>query len=142
MKLIVQELKGNPLIQEMTASKNAFIEAIVPHLIRSNFPDGALKMQVLDSDDNILANSETINIDDIGSADYLHGYIPFSINVGVKAGETYKFKLITLGGYSYSDTVYVGWCNGFDLSKYSKAYIINSNIEQPFDLEIWERKSV
>lgn len=142
MKLIVHELKAAGLIQEIKAPRNVLVEAIRPHIYRHNSPTGSLKIQILDDSDVLITESEVIDIDDIGSQDFFHGYVRFLINVGLKEGLTYKIKLVGLSGYTFSESSYIGWCNDFDLSKYLASYNPATPLNRPLDIEIWERKNI
>lgn len=139
MRLVVQELKSAGLIQEFTAKESTIVYAFRPHLYRHLMPSGSLQIQILDESDNVLAESDEVVITDIGSMNYFHGYVRFLISVGLKKDETYKFKLIGADGYSYSDSAFVGWCNGYDLGKYLEAYTPASEAYSALDAEIWKR---
>lgn len=140
MKLIVHELEDVGLTQELTADRNMIVEAVRPHLYRHNFADGTLKLQILDQTDTVIGESDPVNISDIGSQAFFHGPVRFDINAGLKKNQTYKFKLVGEGGYSFSESAYIGWCNGFDLGKYAPTYTPEAMINYPLDLEVWERK--
>ncbi len=141
MKLLVEELKASGVIQEMTPTKNIIVEAIRPHLYRHLFATGSLKVQVLDSMDVLLGESATVDISDIGDLDYFHGYVRFLVNAALQANETYKFKLVGDDGYTFDESAYIGWCNGFDLAKYPNSYSPTTDLSNSLDLEIWERKT-
>jgi len=138
MKLIVHEL-ATSLVQNLISPRNVFCVALRPHLVRYGNPTGTLKMQILDTSNNVLADSETLNISSIGSNTYWHGVIRFYIDYGLRKDTEYKFKLVAGGGYSFSESAYIGWCNDYDLSKYDTDYTPSSFIDRPLDLEIWER---
>jgi hypothetical protein len=139
MKLIVHELEASGLVQELTATKTTNIYAVRPHIYRHNFPTGSLKMQILDTSDNLIGESAEVTIASIGSADFFHGYVRFLFSCGVTKDTSYKFKLVSTGGYSFNESAYIGWCNGYDLGKYDTTYT-TSIINTPLDLEVWERK--
>lgn len=142
MKLVVHELTGSGLVQEITPSKNTLVEAIRPHIYRHNFATGSLKIQVLNSFNTVLAESDVVSISAIGSQNFFHGYVRFLINIGMAAGVTYKIKLVGQGGYTFSEGSYIGWCNDYDLSKYEASYNPTSLLKRPLDIEIWERKNI
>ena len=141
MKIIVHELMSDGLQQELTPERNMIVEAIRPRLYRHNFATGSLKMQVIDGSNAVVAESETIQIADIGSAAFFHGHVRFQLNAGLKKGQPYSFKLIGFNGYGFSETAYIGWCNGYDLGKYEASYSPASTLTYPLDIEIWERTS-
>jgi hypothetical protein len=141
MKLVVHELNGSGLEQEYTPEKNTILEAVRPHIYRHNWPSGSLKVQILDADDIVLIESETINISAIGSQDFFHGYVTFLINYGLVKNETYKFKVVGEGGYSFSESAYIGLCNDFDLRKYDPAFTPHDGMKSALDLELWSRST-
>lgn len=138
MKLVVYELKAAGLEQTLVPNKNVILHSVRPHLIRFNRPAGTLKMQVLDSDDNLIAESASLDIDDIGTMDFAHGVVKFDLLAGLTKNQTYKFKLIG-EGYTFSESAYVGWCNGFDLEIYPPSYSPETSLQYPLLIENWER---
>jgi hypothetical protein len=142
VKLIVHELKASALVQQMTPTKNVSVVAVRPHLYRHNFATGSLKIQITDDSDAVIAESNELAIDDLGTMDYAHGYYRFDINAVLRSGVTYKFKLVGGDGYSFDESAYVGWCNGYDLGKYPMDVTPTDSLNYPLALEIWERKSV
>jgi hypothetical protein len=142
VKLVVSELKASGLIGEYTSAKNSIGYAVRPHLYRHNYASGSLKVEIYDESDVLLATSESIAIADIvgpNEDDFFHGYVSFQVNVGFKKDQTYKFKLVSEGGYTFNESAYIGWCSGFDLGKYPPTYTPTSSLNYPFDLEVWER---
>jgi hypothetical protein len=139
MRLVVQEVKADGVIQEFTPTQNTLVYAVRPHIYRHLNPSGSLQLQILDTDDNVLVESEEIEISSIGSADYYHGYVRFLIDIGLKKDVTYRFKLIGTDGYSYSDSAFIGWCNGYDLGKYPEQYTPSADAYSALDCEIWKR---
>lgn len=138
MKLVVHELEAAGLSQVLRSSKRVNIEAVRPHLYRHNFAAGSLQMQILNGA-TVVATSTSVNIADIGTANYLHGYVRFYINAFLDKNTDYTFKLIS-SGYTFSEPAYIGWCVGFDaLNHYAATYVAASNLEAPLDLEIWSR---
>lgn len=139
MKLIVNELKTALMYQEISPSKNTIIAAIRPHLYIHNNPAGSLKLQILDQNNELIVESETLAISTMTSALYYHGYIRFYINFYAQKDQIYRIKL-TSSGYTYSSTSYVAWCNDWDLSKYQSDYTLTVDNKTPLDMEIWSRK--
>lgn len=138
MELVVAELKTESLYQEITPSKNTILRAIRPHLYIHNNPSGSLKLQILDQNNELIAESETLAISDITSALYFHGYVRFYVNLYMQKDISYRIKLVG-SGYSFSENAYVGWCNGFDLNKFSLNYTPINSFEYPLDFETWIR---
>jgi hypothetical protein len=141
MKLIVHELEVDGVEQKLTATKNVIVEAVRPHLYRHNFPTGSLKVEIYTLADVLVAESENVDIADIGSEAFFHGYVRFFINAYLEKDTTYKFKLVGDDGYSFDESAYCGWCNSYDLEKYGKAYSPINSLRFPLDIEIWERKN-
>lgn len=138
MKLVVHELEAAGLSQVLRSDKRVNVEALRPHLYRHNFASGSLQMQILNGV-TVVATSAAVNISDIGSADYFHGYVRFYVNAYLEADTEYTFKLIS-SGYTFSEPAYIGWCVGFDaLNHYDASYVQASNLEAPLDLEVWAR---
>jgi hypothetical protein len=143
MKMLVQELSNTALDQAVTVDRNIIVKAIRPHLYRHNFPTGSLKIQILDSGASVIAESEVIAISDIKltatPVAFLHGYVRFYINAYLKKGEQYTIRLIGQDGYTFNESAYCGWVNGFDLAKYPLTSVPASHYNYPFDFEVWER---
>ncbi len=140
MKLIVHELEAVALEQSLTASRNILVEAVRPHIYRHNLPTGSLKVRIRNSSDVLVAESEEVEIADIGSDNFFHGYVRFFINAYLASGQTYKFQLIGTDGYTFGEAAYCGWVNAYDLNKYLLSYVAVDSLRSPLDIEIWERK--
>lgn len=139
MKLVVFELlDSSTLEQSMRATRNVNVRAIRPHIYRHNFPSGTLRIQIFNSDDEMVAESETIEIEDIALDDFFHGYVRFYVDAFLKKGEEYRFVLVGDDGYSFSESAYCGWVSGYDLAKYSPVTPPDTNLKSILDLEIWE----
>lgn len=141
MKLIIHELKASGLSQALIPDKNMMLEAVRPHIYRHNWPTGSLKIQVLDSEDNVLSESETVSIEDIGSENFFHGYVRFLVNLGLQKDQTYKFKVVGDDGYSFEESAFIGVCNDYDLRKYDAVNSPSGTLYAPFDLEVWTRSA-
>ncbi len=146
MRLVVHELGASGLIQEVRPSKNVLAVAIRPHLYRHNFATGNLKIQVLDASDVLLAESDTVEIEDItidadNPLDYFHGFIKFDVSVGMKKDTLYKIKLVGGGGYTFGAGAYIGWCNAHENGHYSADYVPTNDLFEALEMEIWNRKT-
>lgn len=137
MKLIVGELI-NSVQQEIEVTENLNVVAIRPHLYRHGNPAGSLKLQILDSNEKLITESETVDISDIGTLTYFHGYVRFNVNVALKSGSLYWVRLVG-NGYTFNESAYVGWCNDYDLQKVDRTYTPNGDWQAALDLEIWTR---
>lgn len=140
MKLVVIEL-GNSLVQTVAVgSKSIQLYAIRPHLYRHNLPTGSLTVQVQDALGNVINLSDTISISSIGSGTYWHGYQRFLISTMLQKNTTYQIALVASGGYTFSESAYVGWCNDFDLRKVPANFTPNFGTNAALDMEFWESK--
>jgi len=140
MKLVVIEL-GNSLVQKIaTGSKAIQLYAIRPHLYRHNAPVGSVTVQVQDMLGNVIGSSDTIAISSIGSGTYWHGYQRFLISTMLQKNTSYQIALVASGGYTFSESAYVGWCNDFDLRKVPATFTPNFGTNGALDMEFWETK--
>jgi hypothetical protein len=120
----------------MTATENAHIYAIRPHIYKHGSPAGSLVLDVLDANGKLIKSSSAVTISSISTANYFHGYVKFDISLPVTSGKTYQIKLRGTG-YTFSASAYIGWCNDFDLRKYTADYSPNTGIDAALDMEIW-----
>lgn len=139
MKLLVHELQDE-VYQTITPSKNVVVEAVRPHLYKHNFPSGNIVIEIHDSIGCLIAQSEPVNIADISEADFYHGYIRFYIKAYLQAGTTYRVVIKAQGGYSFSESAYIGICKSFDFDTYPASYYPNSGVNAPLDIQVWTRK--
>jgi hypothetical protein len=140
MKLITSELVTT-LYQQITIGNFPIqLVAIRPHLLRWLHPTGSLAVQIQDASGQVIATSPAVAISAIGSDNYWHGYQRFDLSTHLKALATYRIALIPSGGYSFSESAYIGWCNDFDLRKVAATYSPNVGINGALDMEIWESR--
>lgn len=139
MKLLVRELI-NELAQPITATENADIVAVRPHLFIVNNPAGNLKVQLQDSGGFVIDESNTVDISTISSAVAFHGGYKFDLVSPVLKDESYRLALIPGGGYTFSHTSYVGWVNDYDLRRYSATYSPSSGDKAPLNYEFWKKR--
>lgn len=140
MKLIVFEVKSEGVYQEVTPTRNVNVEAIRPHLIKHANPAGSIKVQIQDNNGDLITESSPVAISDLSNSTYFHGHIRFDINASLKKDETYRIAVVGTGGYSFSESDYIGVCNSWEHSSYAASYSPATNEKAPFALEIWERK--
>ena len=141
MTLIVYEIKGSGVSQEIIPKKHTIVEAIRPHIYRHRWPSGKLKLQIFDADNNLVAESKSVDISTItlSSEPFFHGYVRFDINAYLAKDSRYIIKIVGTDGYVFSESAYCGVCNGYDLGKYPSTFQPKSDLNEPLDLEIWER---
>jgi len=141
VKLIIHELTGSGITQSLIPDSEVILAAVRPHIYRHNWPTGSIKIQVLDESDVLLAESEVVDIADIGTQNFFHGYVQFNTNVGLRKDTLYKFKVVGLNGYSFSEASYCGVCNDFDLRKYPASYDLSEGLRAPLDIELWSKST-
>lgn len=142
MYLIVQEIGkwiASPYQLGTVGTDDIQLHAIRPRLFRYGSPTGTLQIQILDVNLRFIqASSETITISTIGSNTYWHGWQRFNISTQLKANTTYAFQIISGGGYSFSESAWVGWANDFDMRRVTPTYTPRSDAQDPRDAEVWE----
>ena len=146
-KLIVKEVGlGDFAEQEMTCNENSFLSAVRIHVYRHRFPTGSVKMQILDTNKRLMGESETLAISsldvDTGTTglDFFHGIVNFDFNLPIKSGVNFFLRMVGTAGYSFSETAYIGWVNGFDLRKLDADYTPNDNEKAALLWEPWVRR--
>lgn len=142
MILLVEELKTELVATIKSTEGHRNIRHIRPHIFRKAAPTGSLKVQLRDSSGGLIAESNSVTIASIGSDTYFHGYVKFDLTAQLKEDVTYRVALVPTGGYSFSESNWIGWCNGFDLGKYPGTYTDAEGYSAPLDLELWEYKQV
>lgn len=143
--LIVHELITTLHQVETVDHRPKYIRAIRPHLLifnKSGLGAGTLKMQIWDSRNRVIATSETLNIADMTTLNYAHKRYRFQIDAALRAGATYRIALVPGGGYSFSESAYVGWCNAWETRIRDVGYSPSSGVWAPLDQEFWEWKEV
>lgn len=140
MILVVHELV-TVLKQEINLlDKDLLVHAIRPHIYRHNSPTGSLHLEIWDENEKTIAQSSSVAIASIGTAAYFHGYVEFPFVEPLKAGSTYWVALKATGGYSFSESAYIGWCNDYDLRKVDADYTPNEGVSAALDMEFWVKK--
>ena len=127
--------------QTFTPTKDMNLVAVRPHIYKHLSPTGTLKVQILDENGYLIDESESITISTISSANYFHGYVRFYIDTSLQSGRTYQMRLKADGGYTFSESAYVGICNDFDLRKVTAGYSPSDGYRAALDFELWERKN-
>ena len=139
MKLIVHELDTSLFQEVRTDWRYHQVTNVRPHVYRHDSPAGTVKVQIQDSDENLIAESASRTIADIGEGTYWHGYANFEVAAQLEPDTVYRVVLVA-AGYTFGESAYLGWCNGFDLNKYDASYSPSSGFNAPLDVEIWHRK--
>ncbi len=139
MRLLVDELETSLYQEIQTKHQHMMIGAIRPHLLifnKTGLGAGTLKMQIQDTRGRVIATSETLNIASLSTLDYAHKYYRFYIDAGLRANTTYRIALVAGGGYSFSESAYVGWCNGWEFRQNAN-YSPSDGVNAPKDFELW-----
>ena len=136
MKIIVHEIL-TAVSQILTPSENTIVSVLRPHIYVHNKPVGTLKVQISTVDDELIAESNEIDIQTMTTLPYFHGYVRFDVNAFLKANVQYKVSVVAGGGYSFSETGYCGVCNDFDLRKYETDVPVTHPRFAPLDVEVW-----
>lgn len=139
MKLLVQEVVTE-LKQLMTVGdEHIDVTNIRPHIYKHLAPAGSLSIEIRDTNNRVIATSNSVTITDISGSNYFHGYVKFDINAHLKSGESYYIALKS-SGYTFSEAAWVGWCTDYDLRKYDADYSQATGFCSAMDLEIWEKR--
>ena len=139
MTLIVAECKDS-VSQAIRPTEPLFVVAIRPHLYVHGSPSGTVKVQLLDGNDRVVSTSNSLNLSSLKTLDYSHKYYKFDMNANLAADVSYKIAVVCEGGYSFSESAYVGVCLDWDNTKSELAYTPSGDLQRPLDIEIWERK--
>lgn len=146
MQIVVHELTGSHIKQQIEVGDNPLqVAALRPSLVKWLNPIGSLKMRIRDeSDTTTIAESEVVTIQSITDAtdNYFHGPVKFEIAAALQANTKYTVVLMGLDGYSFSESSYIGWENGYDLKLVPNSYTPASTIDEGLMLEIWTRNTV
>lgn len=133
------------LSQKMIATKNQTIVHIKPHIYISNNPIGGLRLDVYDVDSaTLIQSSNELSVASIKSQaeitePYFHGYIRFDFNgFSILEDQEIEVRLLGVNGYTFSGINFISWASDYDLQRYSRSFIITSNLEAPLDLELYE----
>lgn len=137
MKLIVQELQTEIVQQFHPDHRHRLVRNIRPHILRFGHPSGGFYMQIRDGRGRKIAQSNTVNFSAIGSLSYAHGNVELDLTAFLRANTNYWLAMVATGGYSFSESAYAGWCNGFDLGRYPASYAPSKGWSAPLDYEVW-----
>lgn len=136
MKLVVHEIKTDPLFQTIVPTKNRNVGVIRPHLYIKGVPAGNLKVQLTSSDGTLLAESASVAISSILAVGEFHGYVSFYLNAFLKKSVSYQVNVVA-SGYTFSESAFVGLVGGYELKKYPNLLPATHPRTAPLDLEIW-----
>lgn len=138
-KLIVSECNPTTVYQTIRADRNMYVVAIRPHIYIHGSPSGTVKVQIQDENGRIVVDTTPQTITGLKTLAYAHKYIEFDINASLVAESLYRIAVICGGGYSFSESAYVGVCADWDNTKTDLEYTSTGAFSAPLDIEIWER---
>lgn len=138
MTLIVSECMPT-VYQVITPTDPIFLYAIRPHLYIHGSPAGTVNVQLQDDNGLVIAESTPVTITSLKTLTYAHAYYRFFITANLIENITYRIAVVCGGGYSFSESAYVGVCHDWDNTKAALSYTADTSIEKPLDIEIWER---
>lgn len=144
-RVLVSECKPT-VYQPIKADSNMYVVALRPHLMIFGNPTGTVKVQIQDGNGYVVAESSTMTVTEIKTLaeitqDYFHGYIRFYINASLINDVSYRLAVVCGGGYSFSESAYIGVALDWDNTKINTAYTPSNSFQCPLDFEIWERKT-
>ncbi len=142
MYLVVSELTTTIYQEILVGSRDIQLVAIRPHLMKFKTATGSLNLSIYDVNGNKISSSESIAISAISAANYWHGYQRFYISTQLKSATKYRIQLESTGGYSFSESAYIGWCGDYDLRKVPALYSPNGGTAGALDMEFWEYADV
>lgn len=130
---------GDETVWVGSATKNQSLSYVVPYLMVYGAPGGSVTMQLQDSNGSKIADSQTVSIATIlGSDAVYHGWYAFSISATVKRGQSYRVEMVTSGGYSYSQSTFIGWCNSWERqNRFPATYNPTMGLDAPLGIDFW-----
>lgn len=139
MKLVVNECKPSTY-QVISPDEKMFVIAIRPHLYIHGAPIGTVKVQIQDTNGLVVAESNALTITSLKAQSYAHGYFKFDIAANLTDESSYRIAIVCGGGYSFSESAYVGVCRDWDNTKSTLGYASTGAFSAPLDIEIWYRR--
>lgn len=140
-KLVVEEFKVSPLVQEFQLDRKLIVVAIRPYLYCHNFPAGTFTLELLDENDSLI-NSQTFVSDSVYEGisttnPYAHAWlrVTFERPSPIPKGN-YKIKIST-SGYTFSESSYLGWVKEHEDLKVPVKFIVSGDQNNPLSFEIW-----
>lgn len=143
MRLYVEELRTEPLVQVFTRQTTALVPKFRLHLCKYLSPVGTFILDLTDADDHVVASSSQTLADMqlAGSANlqanYYHGYVTFAFDRAytLRPG-TYKLKLSS-SGYVYDPDEFLGWVKAVEDPAISLTGggVPDTNVVAPYDFE-------
>lgn len=140
MILYVQESAVSTNAQEfLTPNRVVQMVYVRPHIYKHLAPAGSVYFQLQSEDGKKIADSDALTAAQISSANYFHGFVRFTLKHSLAPDTYYRLAMKTTG-YTFSESAYFGWCNGWDLGVYPEGVTRLSDTLAPLNFEIWERK--
>ena len=142
MYLVVEELRTS-IDQDFTPKRVTNAVAFRPNLYIAGSPSGSLKITVLDGSTEIASVTQTIADirANLGNPNYVHGVIRFTLSEIIRLSrDTYTLRLEGTGGYSYSNSDYVGWVQNHENLINEPDTTPTSDLLNPYGFELWSYK--
>ena len=136
--LAVEELKTTLNQEILVGDNNLNVEAVRPRIYKHNAPAGSLQVQIRDTNDKIIASSNSVTISSVSASAFFHGFIRFDINAGLKAGTTYRLFLVP-SGYTFAESDYIGWVKDHEDRQVGIEYTPNAGFQSPLGTQVWTR---
>ena len=140
MQLIMHEVVTTVAQKITIGANNLNIYAIRPHIYKALSPGGNVYLEIRDENFKLVAASDAVAVSAISLSNYFHGYVKFLCEASLTANTDYYVYMKTNGGYTFSNTNFIAWCNAFDLSKVDADYTPVTGLNAPLDLELWGYK--
>lgn len=139
-------LWGEPLQVSLTQRMRSLypqeMRGIRPQLIGFNDPTGTVYLEVRrHSDGFLIGNSDTVDLADVATLNYWHGYVAFDFEFGMQEDVEYRVTILP-GTYVYSASSYVAWAKDYGFQKYDTSYGAGGPGAAAFDMEMWIRKLI
>ena len=142
--LIIDELRTT-LEQEFTVVTRREVLTVRPNLMFYNDPAGTFTMTIKQGSTTIIAKSLTMTEILTGTSwtanQYHYGVInfEFATPVALLVDTTYT-AVLSSSGYVFSESSYLGWVKSYTNHLNTVAGATSSDLENPFDVEIWDYK--
>lgn len=138
MKLIVSECKPS-VYQTIQATSPLIVVAFRPHLYIHGSPAGTVRVELQDASGRTIKASADQTITSLKTSTYAHKYYRFDLSCELAESTSYRVAIVCAGGYSFSESAYVGVCHDWDQTKTATSYTPEDSFRKPLDIEIWER---
>lgn len=128
MRLRLYEVGVDNTWLGFTPSRNIDLNCLRVHLYKQGSPGGAIRISVTQAESlSFTLATHTVNVSEISSASYFHGFVKFNVAMNLKSGTPYFVYMSSTGAYSADASNYVAWA-------------VSSGL--PNCIEFWENKNL